>query len=224
MAFSSPSLSTNPIPVSTMAAVDQSELAEWRAASPADGASWLAGVSGPWWIAGGWALDLFGGTQSRRHGDLDIGVLRRDVAQVLGTLSSWEFFEAHKGRLTRLQTGTLPKAEVNSLWCRPAGTTLWAMELMLDAADDDRWVFRRQPEIQRPLATVIRWNPEGIPYLSPEIQLLYKARSRRAKDQADFDHIAPRMDSNARAWLRHTLLRTDPEHEWLPSLRAQTDD
>lgn len=207
-----------------MAAVDHPEFAEWCPASPVEAAHWLAVVCCPWWIAGGWALDLFVGAQSRRHGDLDIGVLRRDVAQVIGALSSWEFFEAHHGRLTRLQTGTLPRSEVNSLWCRPAGATLWAMELMLDASDDDRWVFRRQPEVQRPLGTVIRWNRDGVPYLSPEIQLLYKARSRRAKDQADFDHIAPRMDPSARAWLRHALLLTDPEHEWLPHLRAQTDD
>lgn len=208
----------------SMDSVDQSGLAEWQVVCPREGARWLSGVSAPWWVAGGWALDLYAGTQSRRHGDLDIGVLRRDVSQVLAALPSWEFFEAHNRRLTRLRTGTLPGLEVNSLWCRPADTTLWAMELMLDASDGDRWVFRRQPDIQRPLSSVIRRSHEGIPYLAPEIQLLYKARSRRAKDQADFDHIAPRMDSDARAWLRHTLRRTDPEHEWLPSLGAPTDD
>ena len=210
--------------MSIVTAIHPSKLGEWRPASPTDGAHWLSDISAPWWIAGGWALDLFAGKQSRRHGDLDIGILRRDVAQVLAKLPSWEVFEAHDGQLTRLQIGTLPRAEVNSLWCRPLGTTLWAMELMLDAARDDRWVFRRQPEIERPLATVMRRNVAGIPYLAPEIQLLYKARSPRAKDQADFDYVAPRLKSEARAWLHDMLRRTDPEHQWLPSLRAKADD
>jgi hypothetical protein len=38
------------------------------------------------WSAGGWALDLFVGAQSRPHDDLDVRILRRDVLEVLSTL------------------------------------------------------------------------------------------------------------------------------------------
>jgi len=31
-----------------------------------------------WWVAGGWAIDLHLGHQSRAHQDIDIAVLRRD--------------------------------------------------------------------------------------------------------------------------------------------------
>ena len=89
---------------------------------------------------------------------------------------------------------------------------------MLDESEKDVWLFRRQPRIARPLGAVIRRNADGIPYLSPEIQLLYKARSPRARDQADCDLIAPLMDANARAWLKQSLRDLDPEHEWIKIL------
>ncbi len=45
--------------------------------------AWFASLTVPWWIAGGWALDLFAGDQSRPHKDLDVGILRNDALHVL---------------------------------------------------------------------------------------------------------------------------------------------
>jgi hypothetical protein len=80
----------------------------WRAVHPADAANLQASSEPRWWIAGGWALDLFRGTSTRPHTDLDVGVLRRDVASVLHSLSTWEVFKVKGGRLTRLAAGCLP--------------------------------------------------------------------------------------------------------------------
>jgi hypothetical protein len=143
----------------------------WRATLPSEGARWLSGLGTPWWIAGGWSLDLFVGNQSRAHKDLDIGVLRRDVMETLSALPTWEFFEAKDGELTRLRVGKAPRSDVNCLWCRPRDAEEWVLELMLDECRDEQWVFRRETSIQRPLSNAIQWNPEGIPYLAPEIQL-----------------------------------------------------
>jgi hypothetical protein len=57
---------------------------------------------------------------------------------------------------------------------------------MLDESAGQSWVSRRDPRLRRPLATVGRTSPDGIPYLAPEIQLFYKAARPRAKDEADF--------------------------------------
>jgi hypothetical protein len=180
-------------------------------------ASHLSMLRAPWWVAGGRAIDLYLGTQSRPHEDLDIGVLRRDVIEVLSTLSSCEIFEAKDGLLTRLGRSAIPRTSVNSLWCRPIGNQDWTFELMLDDSEGDCWAFRRDTTIQMPLSLAIRRDAQGVPFLAPEIQLLYKARSVRAKDQADFDCVGPRLDSVARAWLRVALNRTDPYHQWLSS-------
>lgn len=149
-----------------------------------------------------------------------MGILRRDVLEVIAGLPSWEFFEAKGGVLSKLEGGKVPIAGVNSLWGRAADSARWELELMLDEASDNHWVFRREPTIRRPLTTAIRHTADGTPYLAPEIQLLYKARAPRAQDQADFLHIAPRLDLDARSWLQDALAKTDPGHTWLSVLNG----
>jgi len=194
------------------------EGAEWRIVMPSEALAWLSDVTLPWWVAGGWALDLFLGRQTREHRDLDIGILRRDAVQFLEILHFWEVFDAKDGALSRLGEGLAPRAEVNSLWCRPIGTSRWAMEVLLDASDQDFWVFRRHAQVRRPFAEVVRRDLQGVPYLAPEVQLLYKARSMRPCDEADFARVAPQLDTAARTWLRKSLLRTDPGHPWTSAL------
>jgi hypothetical protein len=102
--------------------------AAWRKSTPNEVVEWLAALTVPWWIAGGWALDLF-------------------VGQV-----------------------TRPHAGVNSLWCRRLGESQWGFELMLDECADGRWIFRRDPAIQRPLNIAIQRSPDG-PAPGCELQL-----------------------------------------------------
>ena len=148
-----------------MTRIVQSGTEKRRSVHPNEVVRYLCSLRALWWVAGGWALDLFVGSQSRPHKDLDIGVMRRDALEVLAALSSWEIFEAKDGWLTRLREGD---AEVNLLWCRPAGDMEWTFELMLDESH----------------------------------------------------HVAPRLDTAARAWLRGALTRVDPRHKWLISSRS----
>ncbi len=205
----------------TKAAVQTISVAEsgpWRATTPDEAAAWFASLTVPWWIAGGWALDLFAGTASRPHRDLDAGILRKDAMRVLELLAAWEVFEAKDGVLTRLAAGAEPRAEVYSLWCRRKQERDWALELMLDEAENGRWIYRRRQQIQRPLDMAIRRSSQRIPYLAPEIQLLYKSHRTRAQDQADFEFIAPRLDRRGREWLGECLRMLEPGHPWLPRL------
>jgi hypothetical protein len=192
----------------------------WRAVHPDEAVLWLAGVRAPWWVAGGWALDLFLGRQSRSHHDFDVGILRRDVLEVIAQLSSWEFFESKDGLLVPLLS-TPPRCAVNSLWGRPRGGTHWLLELMLDESDRDAWVFRRDQRIRVSLKTAIRHTSRGVPYLAPELQLLYKSRVIRPQDQADFECAAPLLGTPARAWLRESLRTIDPNHRWLAQLNSR---
>ena len=192
----------------------------WQAASPAEAATWLSAVTARWWFAGGWALDLFMGEQSRPHADLDVGILRRDAPAVIAALPDWEFFEAKDGSLTPLDAGAAPRASVNSLWCRPKNTESWKLEFMLDEGADGLWIYRRNSEIQRLFVTAVKRTADGLRYLAPEIQLLYKARHCRSRDHADFNLVTPRLDAQALAWLRDALSRTDPGHTWLQAIQS----
>lgn len=191
----------------------------WRDLHPREVPQLLAPVRSPWWIAGGWALDLFVGTQTRKHGDLDVGILRCDVPQVLESMPGWEFFEAKDGHLNRLRRG-VPNLEVHSLWSRPLGQEAWMLELMLDESEGDAWVFRRERSVRRALDSAIAHTTEGIPYLVPEIELLYKANRLRPRDDADFHRVLPCLDTHARSWLRDALARLDVHHAWRSALSA----
>jgi hypothetical protein len=192
-------------------------VADWDPASPHDAAEWFANVSVPWWIAGGWAIDLFLDRETRRHTDLDVGVLRRDIGEVLSSVPGWEAFEAKDGALTRL-SHTTPRSEVNSLWCRGVGTRPWKFELMLDESDGDFWVYRRDPGVRRNLESLVYLSSKGIPYLAPEVQLLYKATHARPRDELDFESVVPHLSGEARNWLHHSLVRTVPSHPWTHTL------
>jgi hypothetical protein len=189
-------------------------------ASPPTAATWVSELAVRWWIAGGRALDLYAGGRSPTHGDLDVGILRRDAPTVLAALNSWTVCEANDGALTPLRVGEAPRPDVHSLWCRPAGERRWVLELMLDEAAGDQWLFRRDPAIRVPLGMLVRCTADGIRYLAPQVQLLYKARAVRVRDQADLDRVAPRLDDAARTWLREALACLDPKHQWLRPLGA----
>jgi Aminoglycoside-2''-adenylyltransferase len=190
----------------------------WRMLLPHEAVVLLSELRAPWWVAGGWALDLFLGRVSRAHKDLDIGIFRSDSVDVIATLPGWEFFESKDGVLSMLAPGAAPRAGVNSLWCKPANAAQWELELMLDGSDVESWIFRRDSRLTRPLSSAIRRNPEGIAYLAPEIQLLYKARATRTEDQADFDHVVPHLERDSRNWLRESLMTIDPDHAWISML------
>jgi Aminoglycoside-2''-adenylyltransferase len=192
----------------------------WQALTPQEAFKLLREVGAPWWVAGGWALDLHLGRVSRAHKDLDIGIFRRDAAIIFASLPGWEFFEAKDGILTQIHEDRAPRAEVNSLWCRPNSAGYWGFELMLDESDGEFWTFRRDRRISRVLTSAIRRDMEGLAYLAPEIQLLYKARATRAEDQADFLHVLPCLDCDARQWLRESLMRTGPAHPWTAALKV----
>jgi len=187
----------------------------WRQTKPVEIQEWLHALSVPWWIAGGWALDLFLGEATRPHEDIDVGIFRRDALKACTALSEWEFFEAKDGSLTRLESCTAPRKAVNSVWCRRLSKCEWAFELVLDEGGGDAWTFRRDASIQRSLEQMIRRSAAGIPYLAPEIQLLYKSKEIRSKDQTDFNSVVRLLDQDARDWLQNSIAKMEPNHPWL---------
>ncbi|HXW78572.1 MAG TPA: hypothetical protein VEJ84_03685 [Acidimicrobiales bacterium] len=196
------------------------ELGPWDPLRPEDAEAEFATWSARWWMAGGWAIDLFLGRQTRDHGDLDVLVLRRDQALVREALGGWDVHAADPpGSLRPWPLGeTLPPA-VHDIWCRRGPTSAWAFQLMLDDTDGDDWLFRRDHRIRRPVESLAgRASSANLAVLSPEIQLLYKSKGLRDKDEADFQAARLYLSAADRAWLREALDIVAPGHPWIRDL------
>jgi Aminoglycoside-2''-adenylyltransferase len=195
------------------------ELDNWHPPSLAGLGELLRDAPFPWWIAGGWAIDLFVARPTRAHHDLDVELLRRDQRRLRGWLRDWDLRVAVAGELRPWKPGEWLEEEV-FLWARPRPDAPWALELILAETDRDRWVYRRNRDITVPLAGFGRHSEDGLPYLDPEVQLLAKAKDVRPKDEADFEAALPRLDAGQRAWLADAISRTHPGHPWLRRLHA----
>jgi hypothetical protein len=192
------------------------ELGVWAPLSPDEVAHLFAGARFHWWIAGGWAIDLALGRQTRPHDDIDIQVLRDDQRAVRTLLAGWDLHAADTpGGLRRWAPAEVLPTHVHDIWCRLTPDGPWRLQLMLADADGEAWVFRRDRRVRRPIAELTRRTADGRPYLALEVQLLYKATaSARPKDEHDFALACPLLDGAGRAWLAAALALHAPNHPW----------
>jgi hypothetical protein len=171
----------------------------------------------PGWIAGGYAIELAVGRELRPHGDLDVLVLRRDQALVRGLLTGWDLFVADPpgvGRLRPWRSGEALQPPLHDIWCRRTPESPWSVQLMLDEVEGTEWVSRRTPQVRLPIARVGRTSATGIPHLAPEVQLFYKAKATRDKDETDFEAALPLLEEEQRVWLSEAIKVIAPDHPW----------
>lgn len=61
-------------------------------------------------------------------------------------------------------------------------------------------------------------QPGRHPHLAPEIQLFYKAKQPRPKDEADFAAVLPFLTQERRRWLSEALAHSFGAHPWQDQL------
>lgn len=176
----------------------------------------------PWWIAGGWAIDLFLGTTTREHEDIDVAILRDNEQAFRNQLKDWEVWPGLgnsrlEGRPITVDEKLSDTREV--LWCRPSPEAGWSFELLLNRTEGDDWVFKRDSRVRKPIGQIGSFANNGVPYLNPEIVLLFKAKNNQAKDKHDFEHAVPKLSREAKEWLTNSLHIVHPDHPWLSELQ-----
>lgn len=193
----------------------------WDPITPAEVAGLFAPVEVAWWVAGGYAIELALGRPVREHADIDVLVLRRDHLVVQDVLAGWQWWAADPpGALRPWHVGERLPAHVHDIWCRPDADQPWRVQFMLDESSGETWISRRDPGVRRPIASLGRTSAAGIPFLRPEIQLFYKARARRPKDDVDFAAVLPVLTGDEREWLAEVITRTHGPHPWVARLRG----
>jgi hypothetical protein len=197
---------------------DWENIAEWKPWRPEEVAVLLRNCDIPWCVAGGWALDVWRGAETRPHEDIEIAIPRRYFPAIRDRLSGFRLFTVGDGDVRPLDASGIPSAAKHQNWVLDEKAHAWRMDIFLEPGDADLWVFRRDETIAGPRAHLVAHSRHGIPYLKPEAVLLYKAKAMRAKDDADFAAAGPRMSLDARAWLADALGRAHPGHPWLARL------
>lgn len=184
----------------------------------------MSGYARPWFVSGGWAIDLFVGRVTREHEDVEVGAFHPDQAELRAHLAGWE--------LQRIRGDTwqpwadddlieLPDFQVKA---RSSTDRLGEFDVFFNPLGGTDWLSRRHAGLRVPAASIVAWStgreaePPGVPYLVPEIQLLYKAKYHRPKDDADFEVALPLLDSRGRSWLAEALGTFHPADAWLARL------
>ncbi|WP_050615371.1 nucleotidyltransferase domain-containing protein [Bacillus testis] len=178
--------------------------------------SLMSGYDKPWFIAGGWAIDLFIGKETREHTDIEFAVFRKDQLYLKDYLKEWKFKKVINGEFYTWENEflELPIHEIHALHLRNRDK----IEILLNETSENDWVFRRDLRISYPLKSIRSFTVTGIPYLNPEIVLLYKAKNPREKDDQDFFAIKDDLEEEKKKWLLHALEIYEPEHKWIEFL------
>jgi hypothetical protein len=188
----------------------------WDAWSPAEVARRLAGVTVPWCVAAGWAVDLFRGETTREHGDVEIAIPAAGFAEIRDALPELEWEAAGSGRLFPADHPAF--GLTHQTWGRSKDSGIYRLDVFREPHENGTWICRRDQSITRPYDTLIARTDDGIPYLVPEVALLFKAKGARPKDLHDFLGALPLLPAPSRDWLAGTLRRVHPGHAWLAML------
>jgi hypothetical protein len=197
------------------------DISKWQAWRPDDVAGLLARVEAPWYVAAGWAIDLFLGGGYRAHDDLEIAVPQDRFQSVVEALAGFELFVVGTPRqdlVSPLEQARHALEATHQTWVREPETGLWRLDVMREPSDGDTWICRRDERIRLPYDQVVERTADGIPYGRPEVVLLFKAKHAREKDDADFAAALPRLEPERRRWLADALELVHPGHRWLARL------
>src|SRR5437879_12647422 len=134
-------------------------------------------------MAGGWGIELCLRRETREHDDIDLAILRKDQAELRTHLAARAFEKVVDGQRLPWLDGEwldLPVHEVHA-----TSETRARIEFLFNESSGVMWRFRRNPAITRRLDRIGMRTSAGVPFLVPEIVLLFKTKAFGPKDVRD---------------------------------------
>lgn len=194
-------------------------------------------------ICGGYAIDLFLNKETRRHSDIDISAYWQDRDNIILYMQSSGFhvYEMCGGNTAHHITDInnqirakrnifcfkedckliklIPQNEADMYYIdfdHSGQTELDFVEFLFNHRSADSFLYARNKVISLSLDRAILYN-NGIPYLAPELVLLYKSTdTEREGYQSDFDLAMEKMSEEQTQWLKTALKTMNPSgHKWL---------
>lgn len=186
----------------------------------------MAGFPHPWFVSGGWAIDLFVQQVTRPHSDVEIGLFRAHQHALRTQLAGWRLTQSDF--LRPEGAAWVPWNEDD--WVAPPlfQVQAWgpadeepAYDFFLNDTVDGAWQFRRVLGITRPVEEIVLRTPDGIPFLAPEIQLAFKGKHQLPKNEHDFVLVLPHLSAAQRDWLLMALRAAYGEHAWIGRMKDE---
>jgi hypothetical protein len=132
----------------------------------------------PWFVAGGWAIDLFLARVTRPHSDIEISVYRRDQIKLRQLFTkrtppeTWRLEKAIStetgGTWVDWPAGEHTVLPIHQIRATCAASPPWELEFFLNECDETHWLSRRHKGLRRPLADVAILSSAGIPICPPK--------------------------------------------------------
>ncbi len=197
----------------------QYPLPQWTPLSLPEAVAVFADAPFQWFLGGGYAVEQFLPAPIRAHGDIDVVIFRDQQLQLQRWLDGWCLFAADPpGALRLWQPDEYLPFGIHDIWGYRQGADAWQIQWMLAEVDGDEWFYRKNAQIRGKRSDLIA-HYKGLPCTRIEVQLMFKAKGRRPRDEQDFQAALPLMSSAAKIWLRDSLRLLYPDgHPWLADL------
>jgi len=171
-----------------------------------------------WFVAGGWAIDLFLEKETRLHQDIEIAIFRKDQTALHDYFDGWLLQEVVNGELVVWHWDEWLTLPIHEVHCYNETAQPPQIEILLNESNETEWLYRRNEKIRRSVVKIQLESNTGVKFLCPEIVLLYKSKNPRAKDERDFQAVVKRLDAERKEWLKDAIKVSNSEHHWLQSL------
>ncbi len=192
---------------------------------------------------GGQAIDMFLGYESRVHGDIDICAYWNERDEIIRFMQSRGFLVYEMlggGRAHRISDISKQIREKRNIFCFKDGCPLVKLyphdendcclieffhvgqtefdfiEFLFNDRSETCFEYARDREIKLEIEKAVLYA-DGVPYLAPELSLLYKSTdTEREGYRQDFELAYGKMTEDRRSWLQSALKRLYPQgHVWI---------
>ncbi|TCZ79345.1 hypothetical protein E0485_05655 [Paenibacillus albiflavus] len=177
----------------------------------------------PWFVAGGWTIDLLINEITRDHKDMDICIFREDAEYALQYFHDWDINVAIPGehrleKVTQMTDIELPR------YCLHLFKEQEFIELLLTSRIEDQVIFRKNNQIKMSMDDFCNKSGE-IPFVNPAWQLLFKSLSTREEDEHDFLVYMNRVsDNKSKSWLLQSMKVMNGNKRWIEELSKQLNE
>ncbi|WP_166243173.1 nucleotidyltransferase domain-containing protein [Paenibacillus turpanensis] len=177
----------------------------------------MDGFIAPWYIAGGWSIDLFLGRKTREHKDMDLVIFRQYKEEVIEHFHGWDIQMVVFGedRFEQVSRGMNIEKPNYCLHLRKGDEFV---EILFTDVAEGSVIYRRDESVRMSLDDFVHQDRAGRKFVTPEWQLLFKSKSPRLTDEEDFKNIIYSLSIKQLNWLKIALEHTNQNEEWKDQL------